>query len=36
MMGIPNFADAKVLIRKFLMVIILFNSDTSGLPTRSR
>lgn len=30
MMGLP-----KVLVRKFIIVIILFNSNTSGLPTRS-
>lgn len=35
LMGLPNFVDAKVLVRKFLIVIILCNSNTSGLPTRS-
>lgn len=27
---------AKGLVRKFLIVIILFSSNTSGLPTRSQ
>ena len=36
MMGFPKFVDAKVLIRKFLIVIILFNNNTSGLHTKSR
>lgn len=35
MMGLPNFLDDKKLVRKFLILIILFNSNNLGLPTRS-